>query len=262
MTSTTNHRLGSGSGTGKHHQYGSSTRLASGARPSSIRSILGIALGCALCFSVTTFGQTSVPADPAVVAGVVQAFYDQTQTLQAHFHQTYVHRLYKRAERSKGRVAFKKPGKMRWDYAQPNGKIVVSDGSKLLVYEPGDQGERGQVYEQSLGEAQLPQALSFLLGQGLLTQDFHLRSLDSRRQGYPSGHVLELRAKQPSPHYERILFYVEQDARLRGLVRRVLIVDHDGNRNRLDFSKMSFNRRVPDARFAWTPPKGTRKITP
>ena len=37
MTSTTNHRLGSGSGTGKHHQYGSSTRLASGARPSSIR---------------------------------------------------------------------------------------------------------------------------------------------------------------------------------------------------------------------------------
>ncbi len=151
---------------------------------------------------------------------------------------------------------------MRWDYARPNGKIVLSDGQKLLVYEPGDDGQSGQVYEQKLEEAQLPQALAFLTGSGRLENSFTFRLLDAKREGYPNGHVLELRPRTPSPHYERILFYVEKDPRLAGLVRRVLIIDPDGNRNRFDFSKLQFNRRVQPSLFKWKPPAGTRRVKP
>jgi outer membrane lipoprotein-sorting protein len=40
----------------------------------------------------------------------------------------------------------------------------------------------------------------------------------------------------------------------------VLIVDHAGNRNRFDFSNLRFDRDVPDSRFRFTPPAGTRRV--
>lgn len=196
------------------------------------------------------------------VAANVQSFYEQTTSVSAVFFQTYVNRLYQRTDRSKGRVVFKKPGKMRWNYASPNGKVIASDGRKLVVFEPGDAAEPGQVFEQSIADSQLPQALSFLMGTGRLENDFTFRLLDAAKEGFANGDVLELRPRVASPHYERILFYVERDPRFRGLVRRVLIIDPNGNRNRFDFSAFEFNRPASDDQFRFQPPAGTRVVSP
>jgi len=46
-------------------------------------------------------------------------------------------------------------------------------------------------------------------------------------------------------------------------VHRVLILDHSGNRNRFDFRRMSWDAaNVHDAQFRYTPPAGTRRVTP
>jgi outer membrane lipoprotein carrier protein len=205
-------------------------------------------------------GASVAQSDARTVAAAVQAFYEQTKDVSATFYQTYVNKLYQRTDRSSGRVVFKKPGKMRWDYAQPNGKVILSNGSKLLVFEPGENGDKGQVIEQQIEQAQLPQALAFLMGTGRLEDDFTFRLLDAQREGYPSGDVLELAPKQPTPHYDRILFYVERTPALRGLVRRLLIVDGTGNRNRFDFSVLKFNTGVGEQVFSWRPPEGTRRV--
>jgi outer membrane lipoprotein carrier protein len=210
----------------------------------------------------------ALPAAPApaadsarVAVSAVQSFYDQTQAVSADFFQTYVNKLYDRTDRSRGHVVFKKPGKMRWDYAKPNGKVIVASAGKLLVYEPGDEpNDKGQVFEQNFAESDLPQAMAFLLGTGKLADDFNVRLLDSAREGFPSGQVLELRAKKPSPHFDRILFYVERAAALRGLVRRMVIVDSSGNRNRFDFSAFKFNAPAPETTFEWRPPVGARRV--
>ncbi len=194
------------------------------------------------------------------VAASVQSFYDQTQDVSATFFQTYVNKLYDRTDRSQGRVVFKKPGKMRWDYAKPNGKVIVASDGKLLVYEPGDEGDVGQVIEQSFAQAELPQAMSFLMGQGRLEEDFTFKLLDAAREGYPAGQVLELRPKRPTAHFERVLFYVETNPAVRGLVRRLVIIDATGNRNRFDFSGFKFNGAVPESTFEWKPPAGTRQV--
>ena len=222
---------------------------------------------CALIFALLPPGtqvaaqnSTGPTADPRLVAAAVQAFYEQTRDVSAGFYQTYVNKLYQRTDRSSGHVVFKKPGKMRWDYDKPNGKVIVSDGSKLLVYEPGEDGEKGQVVEQVITQAQLPQAMAFLMGTGRLEDDFTFRLLDAQREGYASGDVLELTPKQPTPHYDRILFYVERNSALRGLVRRMLIIDGNGNRNRFDFNGLKFNSNVADSTFTWQPPAGTRRV--
>jgi outer membrane lipoprotein carrier protein len=40
-------------------------------------------------------------------------------------------------------------------------------------------------------------------------------------------------------------------------VRRVLVLDAQGNRNRFDFLSPSVNGAVPASQFAFTPPAGT-----
>ena len=222
-----------------------------------------IACVFALCASWAGAQSSPPPAgdDASVVAAAVQSFYDQTRDLSASFFQTYVNALYQRTDRSKGRVVFKKPGMMRWDYDKPNGKVIVSDGKRLLVYEPGDDGEKGQVLEQQISQAQLPQALAFLMGTGRLQDDFTFRVLDAKREGYPAGDVLELKPKRPTAHFTRLLFYVERTPAIRGLVRRLLIIDSDGNRNRFDFSTIKLNANATPKQFEFTAPTGTRRVT-
>jgi outer membrane lipoprotein carrier protein len=191
----------------------------------------------------------------------VQTFYEQTRDVTADFHQTYVNKLYDRTDRSHGHVVFKKPGKMRWDYAKPNGKVISASSGRLVVYEPGDEPtDKGQVLQQNFAQAELPQAMSFLLGTGKLADDFDGKLLDAAREGFPNGQVLELRPKQPSPHFDRLLFYVETSASVRGLVRRLVIIDSSGNRNRFDFSALKFNSSVTDGTFEWTPPADARRV--
>ncbi len=228
------------------------------------RHVITALLLCSALVASPLFAQTANSNDVGAreVAARVQSFYDQTTSVSAAFFQTYVNKLYQRTERSKGRVVFKKPGKMRWNYELPNGKVIVSDGSKLSMFEPGDASEPGQLLEQSINESQLPQALSFLMGTGRLENDFTFRLLDAAKEGFANGDVLELRARVESPHYQRILFYVERDPRLRGLVRRVLIIDQNGNRNRFDFSAFEFNRGANDDQFRFQAPAGTRRINP
>lgn len=200
------------------------------------------------------------PTDARSVAASVQSFYDQTTDVSASFYQTYVHKLYNRTDTSKGRVVFKKPGKMRWDYSRPAGKVIVADGTKVQIYEPGEEGEVDQVIEQKLTQSQLPQAMSFLTGTGKLEDDFTFRLLDAKKQGYKTGHVLELMPKKPTTQYERILFYVESNPKVRGLVRRLLILDANGNRNRFDFSELKFNGGVGDKPFRWQAPAKARRV--
>ena len=45
-------------------------------------------------------------------------------------------------------------------------------------------------------------------------------------------------------------------------VRRVVVVDAQGNRNRFDFNNPIVNTPVPPSEFTFTPPSGTSVVTP
>lgn len=227
--------------------------------------ILASSFGSALLLAQITRAQNP-PMEAREVAALVQSFYDQTTSFQADFHQTQYTKVYDRTERARGRVVFKKPGKMRWDYNRPNGQVFVSNGERLLIYQPPDEGETGgQLIERAIQDDQLPLAFSFLTGTGRLDRDFRMRLLDPSRQGFPNGYVLELRPRQPTPQYDRVLFFVrivDRNGSRAGIIQRVLIIDTAGNRNRFDFRSPQFNRNVPDNRFDYTPPRGTRRVRP
>lgn len=185
----------------------------------------------------------------------VQQFYDSTKTFQATFTQTYTIKVQNVKKVSTGKVIFEKPGKMSWTYDAPNGNRVVSDGTTIRVYEK----ENEQMYETPVKSSQYPAALAFLMGTGKLTQDFKLRLLDAAQMKFEGGYVLEGTPKEATPAYQKVLLYVDSQT---NQVRRVLILDAQGNRNRFDFSAPVVNQAPPKGEFEFTPPPGTKIIKP
>jgi outer membrane lipoprotein-sorting protein len=233
-------------------------------RARAARLVAGALLACAVAVGAAHAPRASTARaqqapTAADVAASVQRFYDQITTLRTRFHQTYYTKATNTYQRSSGVVVFKKPGKMLWRYDAPNGKIIVSDGERVQYYEPPDGSGPGQVAEVPIANSELPQALSFLTGQGRLEEQFAFRLVDPGTQGFsvPGGQVLELRPRRQTPAYERLLFFVRNGS----AVVRVLIIDHMGNRNRFDFTATEFtNVNVPDREFQWRPPAGTRRV--
>ena len=76
---------------------------------------------------------------------------------------------------------------------------------------------------------------------------------------FQAGWVLEGRPTQATPAYEKVLLYVDAAA---SQVRRVLILDAQGNRNRFDFDKPLVNTPVPASEFSFAPPAGTQIVKP
>lgn len=198
----------------------------------------------------------AAPADKtAVLVGKVQAFYDKTTSFQSEFSQEFFVKSHNVRKESKGKVTFAKPGKMDWDYANPAGNRVVSDGTLLRVYE----AQNKQMFEQAVNASQYPAALSFLTGQGSLTGAFNFEMFTGASMNFPGGDVLVGTPKQPTPAYTKVLFYVDSAT---SQVRRVLIVDGQGNRNRFDFENPKVNVQVAANQFTFTPPAGTQVIRP
>lgn len=196
------------------------------------------------------------PAGPSAneVADGVQKFYDKSQTFKAGFEQRYWVKAYNKTKDSKGSVIFQKPGKMSWRYTS-NGNRVVSDGKLIKVYE----ADNKQMYEQSMDKSQYPAALAFLVGGGNLKKEFKLRKLSSAEMKFEGGHVLEGIPKKPTPAYNKIVLYVDGNTYQ---VRRVLLLDAQGNRNRFTFLSPSINEKVAAGEFEFKPPPGTQVIKP
>jgi len=183
--------------------------------------------------------QASPSAD--LIAAGIDRFYGRMRTFKASFKQAY----WGRAEAAVGSVIFEKPGRMSWRYAN-SGNRVVSDGNLVRTYDR----EAKRMYEQPLAESQYPAVLAFLAGTGTMRQALSLTSLGSL-EGW---HLLAGQPRAATPAYERVVLYVD---RRTYQVRRVLVRDSQGNRNRFDFTAMEANGSAPPGEFAITPPKGT-----
>lgn len=217
-------------------------------------------------FVATSFAQEPAPSGSAasvpttspqaqLVVDKVQAFYDKTQTFQADFTQEFTATLHNKKTTSTGTVTFLKPGKMSWRYTDPKGNRIVSDGKTLRVYEQAN----AQMYETAVDKAQYPAALSFLTGQGKLSDSFGFELKTGAEMKFPGGSVLIGVPKTPSPAFKKVLFYVDDAT---SQVRRVMILDNQGSKNRFDFNSPKVNQTIPEGEFNFQPPANTSIVRP
>jgi outer membrane lipoprotein carrier protein len=189
----------------------------------------------------------------ATVVEKMQKNYDQARDYRARFSQKYTSVAFNRTKVSTGEVSFKKPGKMRWDYDQPEKKMFLSTGKVLWLYEPEDK----QAFRQDLKQSQLPAALSFLLGKGKLSDEFEIGLAGEIPYGSPADYRLSLKPRQPQATYKSIYFIVDASS---FLVNESVLVNAAGDVNDITFSGVKVNTRLTDADFTWKQPPDVKVI--
>lgn len=189
--------------------------------------------------------------DPAAqaIAQKADALYLPKTNLTAKFKQEFYIKANAQKKNSSGTMKFQRPGKMSWTYDPPNGNRVVSDGKIITIYESDNQ----QYTQQPFDNSEYAGALGFLTGDGI-TKHFSFSFLENAK--FEGGKVLVGLPSTPNPFYEKVLFYVDDST---NQIRRVVIMDVQGNRNRFDFESMT-EEKIETSEFTWTPPAGATKI--
>jgi len=188
------------------------------------------------------------PADPAAaLVAKVQAFYERTKDFTASFDQIYRYTTMTRRLSSQGTVQVKKPGLMRWDYALPTVKTFVVDGKSLWIHEPE---ENSVMVQRRFSQDSLSAAVSFLWGRGRLADEFDVTLVERRDVGTT---VLLLVPKRPQPGFAKVYFSVAPET---GAVLASLVIDTQGNENRITFKDVKTDTGLSDTAFRFEPPKG------
>lgn len=211
--------------------------------------------------SVTEPAPRGVPADTAaprgdeaqrVLARVARA-YGQVETLRADFVQRVENPILGRTTVSRGRLAQRRPDRFLMEFSEPEGDVVVSDGSALWVYYPSvDPGQVMRLPAAGGGGSMDLQAQ--FVGDPQRRFEASLRGAESV-DGRPAD-VLVLDPREPVG-YRRLVVWVD---RADALARRFEIVEENGTVRRFDLAALRTGVRLPDDLFRFTPPAGARVV--
>jgi outer membrane lipoprotein carrier protein len=177
----------------------------------------------------------------------LQRRYDTTGDFTADFVQTVDVPTLGQTLESKGRVLFKRPGKMRWEFLEPDKQTLVADGQTLWVHQPAQK----QVLKAPFRAAfQSTTPLSFLLGVGSLARDFK-PALESSSD--PLALRLRLEPKQDTGLGVLVLVVDEKTYDIIGAE----VTDPLGNTTKLAFTHLKRDVGLDDFPFRFVVPPGT-----
>ncbi|MCG6922008.1 MAG: outer membrane lipoprotein carrier protein LolA [Acidobacteria bacterium] len=182
------------------------------------------------------------------LVGRIEARNSHTRDLVARFVQSYRSGLLGRELVERGTVSIKRPGRMRWEYQEPEEKLFLSDGERFYFYVPEDR----QVIIQDQDDRR-SLAARLLFGNAGLLEEFEATLDEPFEEG-----VLRLRLvpRQENAELERAYVDVEPS----GLIRSILLEDIQGNRTLFRFEDVRENTGLPDRLFEFEIPSGVEVI--
>lgn len=177
----------------------------------------------------------------------VEQRYNGARTLEIQF--TQRHTAQGRVRVESGTVSLRKPGKMRWAYANPAGKQFVSDGKWVWFYSPAtNRAEKSKLKESEDFRA----PLAFLLGRLNFKRDFQ----DFAMTETAEGAVVKALPKSGNLPYSSVEFTVSPSNE----IRRLLVAGADASVMEFRFSGEKLNPALSDALFRFTAPPGAEIV--
>ncbi|HYM05244.1 MAG TPA: outer membrane lipoprotein carrier protein LolA [Terriglobales bacterium] len=174
----------------------------------------------------------------------VERRYNQASTLQVAFAETYT--APSRAPRTEsGTLYLRKPGRMRWDYSSPPGKLFISDGKNVYLYLPSS----NRVEKMKLKETEDMRApLAFLLGKLNFEKEF--QNIQLRAEG--DGTLITAEPKAGNLPYSKVEFSVSPTFE----IRKLRVSNLDQSILDFAFSAEKLNPPLPETMFRFQPPPG------
>jgi len=183
-----------------------------------------------------------------LVAGL-QRWLDGTRNLQGRFEQSLVSGALGSDLEEAGELYIARPGRMRWDYLDPERKVAIVDGDRTWLYlEEDEQMILGRLEGQ--GDL-LPRLLA---GEGRIADEFEASVLAGPRRTGGGAYQLQLVPRGGDQAFESVVLVLRPP---RFAIEAVEVLDPAGNRVFYRFLDLRRNRGVPEELFRFAPPQGT-----
>lgn len=204
----------------------------------------------ALCVSLAVLPiQAAAPVELNALLKGIELRYNRARTLQVQYNETYS--VQGQARKSEtGTLTLRKPGRMRWDYASPPGKLFLSDGHDVYLYTP----DKHRVEHTKLKASEDMRApMAFLLGKLDFAKEF--REFEVKPEG--ANVLLTARAKTDKLPYDKIEMLVTPDYR----IERLVVNGQDQSILTFLFDQEKLNPPVDDAQFKFRMPPGATMVS-
>jgi outer membrane lipoprotein carrier protein len=210
-----------------------------------------LAFVLASCLLLTAAGSHPAP-DAAAVVRAIEARYQSVRTLQATFLQRYSEgREDVRIE--SGKAFFSRPGRMRWEYEEPEEKLFLVDGKTVWFYVPAD---------RTVTRAKIKESADWQTPIALLVGKFRISRVCGRVElvqpqagpaGAPAGHtVLRCVPRSRDAGFSEVLIEVDASYWL----TRVLVREPAGVETEFRFANWQRDIPLPEAIFHFQAPPG------
>jgi outer membrane lipoprotein carrier protein len=214
--------------------------------------LLGLILGISILAILTRV--EIIWAEKGQVDSIVehiQHWYDNISDYQAHFHQKTFSQTLRDTSEARGRIYFKKPHLIKWDYEYPEKQVYVIDHKYFWWYVPEDVQVVRRKAENVLQDAT---PLSFLAGIGNLKKDFEITLAEEPESDETGGtKFLHLTPRRQQINIKQMQLKLDAKTyRILGIV----LVDPYGNTNDINFSEIKVNGGLEEEMFHFDPPPG------
>ncbi|HMF54021.1 MAG TPA: outer membrane lipoprotein carrier protein LolA [Edaphobacter sp.] len=173
----------------------------------------------------------------------VDEHYNHLTSLRARYTEHYAGMGLDRTE--SGTLLLKKPGRMRWSYDQPAGKLFILDGKFAWFYTPGD-SQAQRIPAKQLDDLRSP--LRFLLGHTQLKKELVNLTVTQDANGI---HIAGI----PQGMEQRI-HRLTLDVTPAGAIQHMKLEEIDGAITEFAFTQLVENVPTREADFVFIPPDG------
>lgn len=173
----------------------------------------------------------------------LQQFVRQVQAATGEFTQSTVGTQGRTQPAQTGVFSFQRPGKFKWSVTKPYEQLIVSDGKRVLQYDP----DLAQVTQRDVDQAIGSSPAAILFGSGSLDQAFNVTALPDKE----GLQWLRATPKTADAGFSRV------DLGFQGNVpTRVELLDSFGQTTKVVLSNLKSNPSLSANEFSFTPPAG------
>ena len=189
---------------------------------------------------------------PQSLAGVPEAVekrYNRLRSLRAEFEES-VSYAGRNRRRERGSLYLLRPGKMRWEYSEPAGKLFISDGKMFHLYSPNANQVR-RIRPAEASDMRAP--LAFLLGRLDLRKEFGKLTLKTVEEGIEMTAL----ARSEDAAFSQAVFTIAPDT---FQIRRIAVTGQDGMKTEFQFGREVLNPRLDPGLFRFRAPAGAEVV--
>jgi len=225
--------------------------------PVAVLMLLGVCLAEHVSAADEQSGEKGLKEIREVVKKI-QARYEQTKDLQAEFRQITKIEGFATPLTSNGNLFIKKPGRLRWDYREPDVQEIYVNGNELMMYVP----QHKQVLVGKLTQMAASQApLQLLQGAAKLEEHFEAQATPGGERGEGGIPLVTLIPKEAGPESVRTVLRIVVEAQPKTyFIKTVSIHEVSGNIASFQFSNLQPNTGLKGALFEFAVPAGVEVI--